>query len=474
MSKKDFHLPQIDKLLREPILQKTVDTLQIRRELASRHTKLMVDKIRQDLVNGKLTEVPSQESLATAIAADLEKLCKSGIKKILNGTGVILSTNLGRAPLPQPAVDELAKALCSYSNLEFDLEDGGRGERTEQISNLLGLLIGSQSAIVVNNCASAVMLAVKALSDQKETIVSRGELIEIGGSFRLPDVITSSGGKLKEVGTTNRTRAADYEKAVSENTGMIMKCHRSNYQVVGFTEEASLSDLAAIGSKHGIAVVYDLGGGCLVDLQQFDLVAEPTVQATLESGADLVLFSGDKLLGGPQAGIIAGKSEVVAKLRKSPIYRALRADKMVIGLLEAVLNQYIYVDGYKNLPVFKIAALKQDALLKRAELAAEKLHDLQCLDISPTALESTMGGGSLPGEVLASAGLAIKVKKRSGSQAHLPSISSLARLLRQAEPAVIGKVTDNQLHLDFRTISPADENDLLAALRSADQALSSR
>ncbi|MBP9809324.1 L-seryl-tRNA(Sec) selenium transferase [bacterium] len=468
MTKRDFRLPQIDKLLREPVLQQTIERLHIRRELASRHARLYVDQTRQDLTSGKIAEEPTLETMASAIANDLEQITQAGIRKILNGTGVILSTNLGRAPLPVSVVAQLSQALCSYSNLEFDLEEGGRGERTAQISRLLGLLIGSQSAIVVNNCASAVMLAVKALSDQKETIVSRGELIEIGGSFRLPDVITSSGGRLKEVGTTNRTRAADYEKAVSENTGMLMKCHRSNYQVLGFTEETSIKELAEIGSKHGVPVVYDLGGGCLIDLQQFDLVAEPTVQATLESGADLVLFSGDKLLGGPQAGIIAGNSEVVAKLRKSPIYRALRADKMVIALLESVLTQYIYVDGYKNLPVFQLAALKQDSLRQRAQIATTKLQDLQCLDVSPIDLESTMGGGSLPGELLPSAGLSIKVKKPNSSA------TNLSRLLRQGQPAVIGKVTDNRLCLDFRTITESDEDDLLCALRSADTALSNK
>ncbi len=465
MTKKDFRLPQIDKLLREPVLQQTIKRLQIRNEIAAHHARLYVDRLRQQLISGTTKEEPTIEHLAAAIAADLEKLSSSGIKKILNGTGVILSTNLGRAPLPEQVMDQLSKALCSYSNLEYDLEEGGRGERTEQISQLLALLIGSQSAIVVNNCASAVMLAVKALSDQKETIVSRGELIEIGGSFRLPDVITSSGGRLKEVGTTNRTRASDYDNAVSETTGMIMKCHRSNYQVLGFTEEASIKELAAIGSKHGVAVVYDLGGGCLIDLQQFDLKAEPTVQATLESGADLVLFSGDKLLGGPQAGIIAGKSEVVAKLRKSPIYRALRADKMVIALLESVLKQYIYVDGYKSLPVFKLAALKQAELRHRADVAVEKLQNLQHITVSSVDLESTMGGGSLPGELLPSAGLAIKAKKSGCSSA------SLARLLRRGQIAVIGKVADNQIYLDLRTIDEADEDLLLSALRSLDEAL---
>lgn len=468
MTKKDFRLPQIDKLMREQVLQQTIERLHVRRELAAHHTRLHVDRTRQDLISGKIAEVPSLETMASSIAADLEQITQAGIKKILNGTGVILSTNLGRAPLPQSIATQLSQALCSYSNLEFDLEDGGRGERTAQISSLLSLLIGSESAIIVNNCASAVMLAVKALSDQKETIVSRGELIEIGGSFRLPDVITSSGGRLKEVGTTNRTRAADYEKAVSENTGMLMKCHRSNYQVLGFTEESSIKELAEIGSRHGVPVVYDLGGGCLIDLKQFDLVAEPTVQATLESGADLVLFSGDKLLGGPQAGIIAGKSEVVAKLRKSPIYRALRADKLVIALLESVLTQYIYVDGYKNLPVFQMAALKQDSLRQRAQIATTMLQNLQCLDVSLIDLESTMGGGSLPGEMLASAGLSIKVKRSDRSAANL------ARLLRRGQPAVIGKVTDNRLCLDFRTIAESDEDDLISALRSADKALSNK
>ncbi len=466
--KKDFRLPQIDKILREPALTK-FDRL--KRELVTRKVRMHVDKLRASSNSvGDTTEAPcTASSIAEAVAQELEQLLGGGVKKVLNGTGVILSTNLGRAPLPVSAVDQLREALCGYSNLEFSLTEGTRGERTEEVSQLLSTLIGSESAIVVNNCASAVMLAVKALSDQKETIVSRGELIEIGGSFRLPDVITSSGGLLKEVGTTNRTRAADYEKAISPQSGMLLKCHRSNYQVLGFTEEAEIKQLGDIGRQHGIPVVYDLGGGCLIDLSKYDLTPEPTVQNTLANGADLVLFSGDKLLGGPQAGIIAGKKEIVARLRKCPIYRALRADKLVIALLESVLKQYLYVDGHQNLPVFQFAALSQSSIMDRAlEMTRLLEPSLTHIKMVVVETESTMGGGSLPGELLPSAGLALSVVTTDVSTA------ALARQLRCGDPPLIGKIEADRLIIDLRTIAVEEQSTLAAAIQLADANLAGR
>jgi len=455
---KEMRLPQIDKILREPALAKLTN---LKRELIARQVRTYLEQLRQgeQQEENKLTAT----AIAEAVAEQLEQILDRGIKKVLNGTGVILSTNLGRAPLPVSAVEALAEALCGYSNLEFSLQEGGRGERTEQISQLLSLIIGSESAIVVNNCASAVMLAVKSLSDGKETIVSRGELIEIGGSFRLPDVITSSGGLLKEVGTTNRTRAADYERAISPHSGMILKCHRSNYQVIGFTEEADIKELSEIGNRHNLPVVYDLGGGCLVDLSAFELTPEPTVQDTLAKGADLVMFSADKLLGGPQAGIIAGKKAVVSRLRQSPIYRALRADKIVIAMLEAVLNQYIYVDGHKNLPVFQFAALKQSEIAARAHNLCARLATLVHIKVATIETASTMGGGSLPGELLPSAGLTLKSK--------VASAAALARQLRKCEPPVLGKIEDELVIIDLRTIQNQEESALLAAIAAVDNHL---
>lgn len=461
-----MHPPQIDKILREKVL---VDLQhKFKRDLIAAQVRLIVSELKSLSADPKsTTHLETDDWSAAAIAQKAAKrLCElesAGIKKILNGTGVILSTNLGRAPLPHPALSELFSALTEYSNLEYSLEKGERGERISEISALLGLLTGCQAAIVVNNCASAVMLAVKALSENKEVIVSRGEMIEIGGSFRLPDVITSSGGLLKEIGTTNRTRAADYKNAIGPNSGLLLKCHRSNYQVLGFTEEASATELAAIGSDSHIPTVYDLGGGCLVDLAKYDITPEPTVQATLESGIDLVLFSGDKLLGGPQAGIIVGKKEVIEKLRKCPVYRALRADKIVIGMLEAVLKQYLYVDGHHRLPVYRMAAASEAELRARGEQIAGALGALRHIEVELCRLESTMGGGSLPGQTLPSAGLQISQPGQN--------IDRVVRLLRTRDLPLIGKVSGNQLLIDLRTIFATSDHELIEALQDVDKRL---
>lgn len=403
------------------------------------------------------SEALSAPALALATSDYVEEMLGSGIRRVINGTGVILSTNLGRAPLPKWAAERMASALEGYSNLEFDLEEGERGERTHNLSRLISLITGAEQAIIVNNNASAVMLAVKALADGKEVIVSRGELIEIGGSFRLPDVITASGARLKEVGTTNRTRAADYKSAVSADTGMLLKCHRSNFQIVGFTEEAELGELVRLNSD--LPVVFDLGGGCFVDLTKYDLSPEPTVQETIASGADLVLFSGDKLLGGPQAGIICGKAKYVSKLRKCPIYRALRADKLVISLIEAVLSQYLYVDRFAELPVFALAARSKADLQKRAETMASALASLSQLKVQALPLQSTMGGGSLPGESQESFGLSIKSTTKA---------ETLADFLRKQNPPVISTISKETIHIDLRCVFVEEDALIIQALEQLD------
>ncbi len=443
-----FHPPQVDKVLRQESLVELSKT--IRRDLIAQTVRLVIEQMREE--SPPQSDIDICEAIALKAKGRLQELLAGGLRKVLNGTGVLLSTNLGRAPLSEFARKRLNEALSGYSNLEYDLDKGRRGERTEHISDLLALLTGAEAAIVVNNNASAVMLAVMALSSGKETVISRGELIEIGGSFRLPDVIVASGGILAEVGTTNRTRAGDYEKAICERTGLIMKCHRSNYQIVGFTEDTSAQELAAIGKKHKVPTVYDVGGGCFVDLSAFELAPEPTIQKTLQDGIDLVLFSGDKLLGGPQAGIIAGSKDYVAKLRKCPIYRALRADKVVIALLECALSQYLYVDGVAQLPVYKFAALKQNELLLRAKQLCSKLSAVNGLSSIAVELQSTMGGGSLPGETLASAGLALASKALSAAR--------LAAKLRAGTTPIVSTVAEERVFIDLRTIDP-EEDDLL-------------
>jgi L-seryl-tRNA(Ser) seleniumtransferase len=461
-------LPQVDRVLREPELESLA--LCVRRDIIARAVRNELQKLRagRQSTAKALKPVPvnvdseiSAAQVAAASKAQIMALLDGGIKRVLNGTGVILSTNLGRAPLPAFAVEKLSKAISSYSNLEFDLEDGERGERTEHLSAMLGLLTGSQSAIVVNNCAAAVMLAVQALAAGKEVIVSRGELIEIGGSFRLPDVIAAAGGILKEVGTTNRTRLSDYANAITSNTGLIIKCHRSNFQIVGFTEECDVAELSALAREKNIGLAYDLGGGCFVDLSKYDLQPEPTVEATLAAGVALVMYSGDKLLGGPQAGIICGSSEYISRLRKCPIYRTLRADKVVLALLEAVVSQYLIVDGAAHLPVFQLAALKEVDIAARVHsFIGKEAANLPDLKLSARETISTMGGGSLPGEKLPSCGLALSVRGGRLSEA------KLAKRLRHCNPPVISTTGGGVVLLDFRTIKEDEEGDLAAALRS--------
>ncbi len=462
---KTFRPPQIDLILRQKALAEPLQSF--RRSVVKELVKESIKALAQSH-SGALAEL-SQEELAIKLAEDsAEKLKETmdslGIREVINATGVLLSTNLGRAPLPEFAAHNLYSAVRRYSNLEFDLEEGERGERTKGITRLIKLITGAEAAIVVNNNASAVMLAVRALALDKEVLVSRGELIEIGGSFRLPDVIEASGGQLKEVGATNKTRIQDFERVLQKdnNVGMLLKCHQSNFQIIGFTEEASLTEMISLGKKHDKPVVYDLGGGSFVDLSTFGLKKEPTVEETLEAGVDLVLFSGDKLLGGPQAGIIAGKARLVEKLRKCPIYRALRADKVVISLVEAALSQYLLNKGFENLPVFQMAGQTVEELRKRA---ANILAELASVDNLQYQIEvgdclSTMGGGSLPGENLASAGLKLKSKRKD-----LPA-KEMATILRKQSPAVIGTVSKEAVNIDLRTVFADQDKTVIEALKA--------
>ncbi|MBK8222605.1 MAG: L-seryl-tRNA(Sec) selenium transferase [Candidatus Obscuribacter sp.] len=460
--------PQIDKVLREPCLTELSE--KIRRDIIK-------EAVRQQIEFIKLSpsELSPEDFSATGVAAAARKrllaLMDGGIKKVINATGVILSTNLGRAPLPDLASQRFYEAIKGYSNLEFDLAEGKRGERTDTVSKLLSLITGCEAAIVVNNNASAVMLAVKALADGKEVVVSRGELIEIGGSFRLPDVIEASGARLKEVGTTNRTRLSDYKQAIGEQTGMLLKCHRSNYQIVGFTEETEAAELSALGKEMSVPVVFDLGGGSFVDLRQFDLKPEPTVMETLADGIGLVLFSGDKLLGGPQAGIICGKAELVARLRKCPIYRALRADKVVLALIEAALSQYLYNNGYQVLPVFQFAVRSVESLQTRAEqiVAGLQKPGLQALKVAVCAMQSTMGGGSLPGEVQDSRGLCLTQSGKSKKESK--SAEAIASFLRGYSVPIISTIAKEAVYLDLRAVFQQEDQIIEAALKALDEHL---
>jgi L-seryl-tRNA(Ser) seleniumtransferase len=359
------------------------------------------------------------------------------LRRVINATGVIAHTNLGRAPLAEAALERVRDVARGYSNLEYDLDQGGRGSRQDHVASLLRRLTGAQAALVVNNNAAAVMLALAALAEGREVLVSRGELIEIGDGFRIPDVLAGSGARLREVGTTNRTRAADYEAAIGPDTALLLRVHQSNFRLVGFTEQPGLRELAQVAQGHELPLVDDLGSGALVNVSD-----EPTARASLEAGADLVCFSGDKLLGGPQAGIVLGRADLVERLRRHPLQRALRADKLTLAALEGTLR--LALDAPDQIPVLRM--LREPAEVVRAR--AERLAELVGGEVEETIARA--GGGALP-------------------LAELPSFAcsveeELAAPLRRGDPPVVGIVRDGRLLLDCRTLTDAEAEEAAAAV----------
>jgi L-seryl-tRNA(Ser) seleniumtransferase len=442
-------LPQVDRILREQRLIVLGD--RFRREL-------LTMLVREELARLRAAQKEATpEAIADAVAADAEALLMPALRKVINGTGVVLNTNLGRAPLSQAALSDLQELGTGYCNLEIDLDSGKRGKRSHRIQRLLQLITGAEAALVVNNNAAAVLLCVNALSKGKKVVVSRGELIEIGGSFRLPDVIEASGGVLCEVGTTNRTRIGDFKKAAGPDTGLFMRCHRSNFEIRGFTESVSLEELAKLAGETGIPMLEDLGSGILADLSKTGLAKEPTVQEVVASGCDLVSFSGDKLLGGPQAGFIVGKKSLVDKLQKHSIYRALRLDKLTLALIERTLIAYLSPQPQQYLPVIAMLHEPVEKLRKRAEQFAGTISDgtphIQCRAIATMA---AAGGGSLPGEELASFGIELDAKNVSATK--------LSDMLRHAATPVIAIIQNEKVILDFRTIAASDESLLRQAI----------
>jgi L-seryl-tRNA(Ser) seleniumtransferase len=375
-------------------------------------------------------EARVREELAAAHAPSL--------RRVLNATGVIVHTNLGRAPLAAEALAQVLEAARGYSNLELDLHEGVRGSRQDHVAPILRRLTGAEAAIVVNNNAAALLLALAALAEDREVIVSRGELIEIGDGFRIPDVLARSGARLVEVGTTNRTRAADYEAAVGPGTALLLRVHQSNFRVIGFAEQPRLEELAAVALRHGLPLVDDLGSGVLTELP-----GEPSARESLAAGADLVCFSGDKLLGGPQAGIVVGRAELVERLRRHPLHRAVRADKLTLAALEGTLR--VYLDAPERIPVLRM--LREDAEMVRAR--AERLASLVGGTVEETI--GRVGGGALPLAELPSFACAIE--------------ESLAAALRGGDPPVVGIVRDGRLLLDCRTLSDDEVDEVAAAVK---------
>jgi L-seryl-tRNA(Ser) seleniumtransferase len=378
--------------------------------------------------------------LGARLDEELANVRAPHLRRVINATGVIVHTNLGRAPLAATAIERVRQVAAGYSNLEYDLAAGGRGSRQEHVTTILRQLTGAEAALVVNNNAAAVLLALAALAEGREVLVSRGELIEIGDGFRIPDVLERSGARLREVGTTNRTRAADYESAIGPETAVLLRVHQSNFRVVGFTEQPALDELALVAQSHKLALVDDLGSGALVDVGD-----EPTARASLAAGADLVCFSGDKLLGGPQAGIIVGRAELIERLRRHPLQRALRADKLTLAALEGTLQ--LAIDAPGEIPVVRMLRESADTVRARAARLAERLGG----QVEETIARA--GGGALPVTELPSFACAVE--------------EELAERLRHTEPPVIAVVRDGRTLLDCRTLSDAEADEVVAAVGAA-------
>ncbi len=407
-----------------------------------------IDRARDSIRNGGAP--PSADLLADAVERRASSLWGSMPMPVINATGVILHTNLGRAPLSDDAMEAMRAANEGYGDLEFDLETGRRGSRQGRVAELLCQLTGAEGALVVNNNASAVLLGLAAVANGKEVIVSRGEAVEIGGGFRIPDVLRQSGATLVEVGTTNKTYVRDYEAAVNENTGAILSVHASNFRVMGFTHMPLLTELVELGARSGVPVLHDLGSGCLLDTVPFGLAHEPMPQESVGDGASLAFFSGDKLLGGPQAGIIVGKSDLINVVSKHPLARAVRIDKGSLAALNATLLHYLKDEAASKIPIWEMISRSPEFLAQRAESWRLAID-------GPTSVvpgESTVGGGSLPGETLPTSLLSIDASEMPGGA------NALAANLRHGDPPIVGRIDAERILLDPRTV-PQDLDDMM-------------
>ena len=447
-------LPSVDKLLRSETAQALVQTYS--HDLVVEGLRQALDAARQAILAGG--PAASHDELASRAADILRQQLRPTIRPVINATGVIIHTNLGRALLSPAARAAMEQVARSYSNLEYDLIAGQRGSRYVHAEGLLCRLTGAEAALVVNNNAGAVLLILSALARGREVIISRGQLVEIGGGFRIPDVMKQSGAILVEVGTTNRTHRRDYEAAITDQTAMLLRVHRSNFRLTGFVTEPTLAEMADLAHSQGLLVGDDLGSGTLLDTADYGLAHEPTIQESLAAGADIVSCSGDKLLGGPQAGIILGHADLIAQLRRFPLTRALRVDKTTLAGLQATLLHYVKSEATREVPVWRMIAIPLEALAVRAEAWARRLAAAG-LRSKVRDGRSAVGGGSLPGETLPTRLLALLE----------PSPERLASFLRHADPPVIARVEDEQLVLDPRTVQPEEENELLEIVISAAQ-----
>ena len=464
--KKDLYrkLPSVDELLHQPEIAALVE--REGRPAVTEAARAVLERLRREIASGLDASAVELaiSGLAAAVERRIQQSLAPSLRPVINATGVILHTNLGRAPLAEAALERIRSLAGVYSNLEFDIASGERGKRDAHVERLLARLLNQEgltniATVVVNNNAAAVLLSLNTLAEGGEVIVSRGELVEIGGSFRIPDVMVKSGAVLREVGTTNRTRIADYEKSINERTRLLLRVHRSNFQIVGFTEQPALEDLVALARKHKLQVLEDLGSGAMIELRSIGVSGEPTVWESLRAGVDVVTYSGDKLLGGPQAGLISGQRDTVARIRANPLFRALRVDKLTYAALEATLLAYVRQD-HTSIPALRMMRLNIDEIRRRAEALAETLRRSNACDLAVDIVEgaSVIGGGAAPGASLPTVLLAL------GSQ-HL-SADELATHLRAHEPPIVARVEQGRVLLDLRTVFPAQDASIADALRN--------
>ena len=446
-------IPKVDDLLRCPALEPLAT--EVPASAVTEAVRQTLDALRADILAGTVTELPSESALCAQIAEVCRTARLPSLRGVINATGVVLHTNLGRACLSRRALAAAANASRGYSTLEYDLAAGERGQRYAHVEPLLCRLTGAEAALVVNNNAAAVLLILSALTAGGEVITSRGELVEIGGSFRVPDIMSACGAVLREVGTTNKTRLADYAAAISDRTKALLKVHTSNYRIVGFTESVSPTALAELGHARNIPVIEDLGSGCLVDLAPLGLRDEPTVQAAIKAGVDLLSFSGDKLLGGPQAGIILGRKPYLDILKRHSLARAMRVDKLTLAALEATLQAYADGTEMQEIPVLSMLARQPEELRQNADSLCARLRSLGvAAQVLPA--ESPVGGGSVPTQTLPSFAVAVTP---SGSAA------ALEAQLRQRPRPIIVRIAHDRCLLDVRTLFPEDVDEILRAFQ---------
>ena len=449
-------IPAIDRLLKHTAIQHVVELYG--RQFITQQLRAFQAQLRQELSSGHLEPTDlGIDQLVPRFKAQLQVQLQSKLRPVINLTGTVLHTNLGRALLPDETLTALAAALTSPANLEFDLATGKRGDRDDLIEELICELTGAEAATVVNNNAAAVLLMLSALAPNQEVIVSRGELVEIGGSFRIPDIMRQAGAHLVEVGTTNRTHPFDYEQAINEHTAMLMKVHCSNYAIMGFSAEVELAQMVRIAQQHQLITTVDLGSGTLVDLAQWGLPAEPTVKQTVATGAEVISFSGDKLLGGPQAGLLVGRKDLIQRIKKHPLKRALRVGKLTLAALESVLSLYRHPESLsQKLPTLALFNRTAEQMQAQALQLLPVLQTALGADyaVSAEAMQSQIGSGAMPVDVLASYGLVVRYV---GSKRAHSAIMRLERWLRQQAYPVIGRIQRDALYLDLRCLRPKEQ-----------------